>query len=152
MTTHTTQDDLTTIDGLISVLYDVISGPAGVEPDWQRERNLFASGARLIPTRRLDSGEIVREVLTDDEYIASRGPYLREHSFYERPVAARIERFGHLAHVWSTYESSETADGPPFSRGINSIQLIHVDGRWWVQSIMWAAEREDLPIPAEYLK
>ena len=69
--------DYTTIDGLIFALYDVISGPAGVEPDWRRERELYAPGARLMPSRLLENGDLFSEILTVDDYIASRGPYLR---------------------------------------------------------------------------
>jgi hypothetical protein len=143
---HTTEPtsrqtaDYATIDGLLFALYDVISGPAGVEPDWRREHELFAPGARLMPSRVLENGDVRCEMLTVDDYIASRGPYLRDNAFYERQVAAKIDQYGHIAHVFSSYESSETPEGPPFSRGVNSIQLIHAKGRWWVQSILWTSE------------
>jgi hypothetical protein len=39
----------------------------------------------------------------------------------------------------------------PFSRGINSIQLVKLGPRWWVASIMWDAERAGVTIPAAYL-
>ena len=144
-------DEFATINDLIAALYDVISGPAGVEPDWQRERQLFAPGARLLPSRRMESGQVVFEPLSVEEFIVSRGAYLRENAFYERQVASKIDQFGHIAHVFSTYESSETPDGAPFARGINSIQLIQRDGRWWVHSIMWTSESGDLQVPEEYL-
>ena len=37
-------------------------------------------------------------------------------------------------------------------RGINSIQLLKDQGRWWVVSIFWMAETEEFPIPSEYLQ
>ena len=132
--------DYTTIDGLIFALYDVISGPAGVEPDWRRERELYAPGARLMPSRLLENGDLFSEILTVDEYIASRGPYLRENAFYERQVSSKVDQYHQIAHVFSGYESSETPHGPPFSRGVNSIQLVQSQGRWWVLSILWMSE------------
>jgi hypothetical protein len=132
--------DYTTIDGLIFALYDVISGPAGVEPDWRHERELYAAGARLMPSRALENGDVLCEILTVDEYIASRGPYLRDHSFYERQVAMKVDQYRHIAHVFSSYESSETPDGPAFASGVNSIQLIRAKGRWWVQSVLWNSD------------
>jgi len=132
--------DYSTIDGVIFALYDVISGPAGVEPDWRSERELFAPGARLMPSRALENGDVACEILTVDDYIASRGPYLRDNAFYERQVSMKVDQYRHIAHVFSSYESSETPDGPAFSSGVNSIQLIRAKGRWWVQSILWNSD------------
>ena len=132
--------DYTTIDGLLFALYDVISGPAGVEPKWQHERELFAAGGRLMPSRLLENDDVLCELLSVDDYIASRGAYLRDNAFYERQVAVKVDQYGHIAHVFSSYESSDTPDGPPFSSGVNSIQLIRAKGRWWVQSILWASD------------
>jgi len=42
--------DVGSIEAIIAAAYDVISGPAGKKRDWKRERSLFISGARLIPT------------------------------------------------------------------------------------------------------
>src|SRR6266576_386606 len=42
--------DVISIEAIIAAAYDVISGPAGKKRDWARERSLFISGARLIPT------------------------------------------------------------------------------------------------------
>ena len=49
--------DVASIDSIINAAYDVISGPAGKARDWDRERDLFFPGARLIPTRK-DAGEL----------------------------------------------------------------------------------------------
>ena len=63
------------------------------------------------------------------------------------------KKFGNLVHVWSTYESRHAADdAKPFTRGINSIQIIHAQGRYWVASIMWDDERPGLTLPEKYLK
>ena len=51
--------------------------------------------------------------------------------------------------TYETYWSEE--DAAPFMRGINSIQLLYKDGRWWVVTIFWDNESPENPIPAEYL-
>ena len=57
-----------------------------------------------------------------------------------------------MAHAFSTYESSVgTEDSDPEMRGINSIQLFHDGSRWWVVSVFWDSERDDQPIPTEYI-
>ena len=67
-------------------------------------------------------------------------------------MARRADGFGHIMHVFSTYESRHREDDPePFARGINSIQLMNDGRRWWVVSIFWEAESPQAPIPREYL-
>ena len=120
--------DVESIDAIITAAYDSISGPPG-KRDWNRERSLFIPGARLIPTAENAGemslgGEITPHMLDIDGFIARVGDYLEKNGFFEREIARRTEQFGHIAHVWSTYESHHNVDDPePFMRGINSSQL-----------------------------
>jgi hypothetical protein len=76
-----------------------------------------------------------------------------DRGFYEQEVANRTEMFGSIAHVWSTYESRHgPLDAEPFSRGINSFQLVRHSGRWWVVTIFWDVESDGHPIPERYLR
>jgi hypothetical protein len=144
--------DVASEEAIVQALYEVISGPKGQARDWDRFRSLFAEGARLIPTGRRPNGESGLRVLDVEGYIQAAGPYLVQNGFFEREIAARSERFGSIAHRFSTYESRhEAGDVTPFSRGINSIQLYHDGSRWWVVTILWDAERSDQPIPERYL-
>jgi hypothetical protein len=116
-------------------------------------RALFVPGARLIPTvYRPDSVPTLR-MLDVEGYIGMAGPRLERDGFFEREIARRVERYGGVVHVFSTYESRRTAADPaPFARGINSIQLWNDGKRWWIVTIYWEGERPSNPIPAPYLK
>ncbi len=148
--------DVESIEAIVAAAYDVISGPAGKKRDWKRERSLFISGARLIPTA-VDAGrndvDLAPQVLDVDAYIARVEPYFATAGFYENEVARRVEQFGQIAHVWSTYESRhDPNDAKPFMRGINSIQLFNDESRWWILSIYWQHESPQHAIPEEYLQ
>lgn len=138
--------DVASVDAIMAAVYDVISGPAGERRDWNRMRSLFTANARLMPKggAGLRSGSV-------EDYITSSGPLLEERGFFESEVARRVEQYGDIAHVFSTYEARQSENGPVIMRGINSFQLVRHDGRWWVVSIMWQAESPQNPIPAEYL-
>jgi len=136
---------------VVDVLNSLISGPAGEAPRWDRFRALFAPGARLIPTNREVDGERVMRVHDVEDYVRSYGAHLEEIGFYERQIAHRVERFGRIAHVWSTYGSYASPEAEAFARGINSIQLHHDGRRWWIVTVFWDSERADTPIPAEHL-
>ncbi len=97
-------DDVATIDAIIAAAYDSISGPAGKQRDWDRERSLFIPGARLIPTAKKageDDVDLVPQVLDVDAYIARVEAYFQKNGFFEREIARRTEQFGNIAHVWS---------------------------------------------------
>lgn len=144
--------DVASSESIIAALYDVISGPAGQDRDWQRFRSLFAPGARLIVGAPAADGRVPSRNMTVEQYVVSADPFLKRDGFWEREIARRVERYGNVAHVFSTYESRvNSADSPPFSRGINSIQLVTNGERWWVVTILWDFERPGNPIPAEYL-
>jgi hypothetical protein len=138
--------DVASLDAIMRAVYDVISGPAGQKRDWNRMRSLFTSNARLMPKggSGLRSGSV-------EDYITGSGPQLEQNGFIEREIARRTEQYGDIAHVFSTYEARNRADGPVILRGINSFQLVRHGGRWWVVSIMWQAETPQTPLPAEYL-
>ena len=144
--------DVNSADAIIKAVYDVISGPAGKQRDWDRMKSLFAPGARLIATGRRQTGGYGSRVMTVDDYILLNGPYLIKEGFFENEIARRTESFGQIVHAFSTYEARHKAGEGPFARGINSIQLMNDGTRWWVVTIFWQAEDDKTPLPEKYLK
>lgn len=142
--------DVESIDAIVKALYDVISGPAGKARDWNRMRSLFVPGAHLMPTGVRAGGEVGMRIMQVNDFIALHGPMQQEKGFREFELARRTEQFGHIAHVFSTYEGRMETE-PTVLRGINSIQLMNDGSRWWVVSVFWEAERADMPLPKHYL-
>ena len=66
--------DVASPEAIVAALYDVISGDAGVERDWDRFRSLFHPHARLIPTGKRADGTAGARVVTPEEYIALSAP------------------------------------------------------------------------------
>lgn len=144
--------DVASIDAILKTLYDVISGPAGQERNWDRFRSVFAPKAQLIAVVAKPGGGTRPIVMSPDEYVERAGPNLREQGFFEHEIARHSDEFADIAQVFSTYESRHAAsDEKPFARGINSVQLMKDKDRWWVVSIFWCQETEAHPLPKEYL-
>ncbi len=145
--------DVESIDAIIAAIYDVVSGPIGQERDWSRFRSLFDSEARLIPTfETQDASSLGASIWDVDGYIEGAGPGLAESGFFEVESNRVEEVFENIAHVFSTYESRRTPDGPIFMRGINTIQLMFDGQRWWVMNIMWRGVGPDHEFSARYLQ
>ena len=110
--------------------------------------------ALLIPEARLMALSIAADgapsykLETLDDWIArvkTRGHAMLE----EKQLKYRIERYGNIAHLWSSYTLQ--SDGKQVARGINSIQAIREAGGWRITSILLQAESANAPLPREYL-
>ena len=143
--------DVSSLEAIVAAVYDSISGPAGQARNWERFRSLFVPGARLIPSTPKKEGGAEAQVLTVEDYISRFGPRLEKAGFFEQEIARKVERFGTIAHVFSTYESRRTQDGPVIARGINSLELFWDGQRWWIVANLWDQERAGNPIPGEFL-
>ena len=137
------EGDLAAITKAVNDAYASISGPIGQKRDFAHMRSLFAPNAllRVIEPKGLRGGTL-------EDYIRDAGPFLEKDGFTERELAHRVEVYGNLAQVWSAYEG-KTAAGSWNTRGINSIQLVKMNGRWLIASILWQQETPQLPLPAD---
>jgi hypothetical protein len=140
------------LDSTIKTLYAVISGEKGVERNWKQFTYLFMPDAKLIPSGKDKSGNYQARYMKPEDYIKSSGNWLVENGFFEKEIHRKVDTFGNIAQVFSSYESfySET-DEKPFMRGINSIQLLNDGERWWIINIYWSQETKENPIPEKYL-
>lgn len=140
--------DIATVDGIIKAYYDVISGPAGQRRDWERDLSLHHPNALISVTGKDKNNQpyIISQSLSD--YHKSFG--VPKTGFWEYEIKREMQKFGNIAHVWSTYETTIQKEGPVVERGINSIQLYHDGNRWWILSWMFDSERPDNQIPIKY--
>ena len=142
-----------TLDELVKAIDDAVTGPA--DKDRTCFRQVMMPDARLIALAHAADGTYSPRILTVDGWIDAvrkRGSQV----FYERQVKVQTETYGHMAHLWSTYETRTTPDGKPpegkvMDRGINSIQAVYDGKQWHVQQIVWQAETPADPVPAKYL-
>jgi len=138
--------DVKSLDSILVAVYNVISGPPG-DRDWNRFRSLFVPEARLTSAQKNKDGSIFLEDV--EGYVRGAGDYFKMHAFYENSIVNRIQRFGNIAQVFSSYESRNAPNEKPFARGVNSIQLLNDGTRWWVISILWDEETPANPLPPE---
>jgi hypothetical protein len=133
-------------DGIPVSLDAAITGPADKDRTCMR--------AMLIPEARITivslgaDGAPTYKLLTLDDWISrvkAHGHTLLE----EKQLKFHIERYGNIAHLWSTY--AVYSDGKQVARGINSIQALKEPAGWRVTGIMYEAESATAPLPKEYL-
>lgn len=133
-------------EGIPAALDAAISGFA--DKDRACMKALFTPDARLLFVSLGTDGAAGFRLETLDDWIARVGA--RGHAVLEeKQLKSRIERYGGIAHVWSSY--TLRSDGKQVARGINSIQAIRDAGGWRITSILVQAESATTPLPGKYL-
>lgn len=126
---------MNSLDRIIEEMYAQVSFERGERPDWRRQRDIFAPGARLV--RITDEGVFE---FTLDEYAADFERMIDSGalpSFWEAEIWRETFLLGGMAHVLSAYEARRSRGGEHVARGVNSIQLFQRDDRWWISAMIW---------------
>ena len=133
-------------EGIPAAVDAAISGPA--DKDRACMKALLIPEARLMFVSIAADGAPTYKLETLDDWIArvkSRGHAQLE----EKQLKFRIERYGNIAHLWSSYTLH--SDGKQVARGINSIQATKEAGGWRVTGFMVQAESVTAPRPMDLL-
>jgi hypothetical protein len=142
-------EDVGSIDGMIKAWYDIVTVPKGTKPDWARDHTLYTPETRFLSVDLDKNGKVRGSILDHTMYASGTTPEAK--GFYEQEIHRITHTFGQTAHVYSTYESRHTKDGPVIARGVNSIELFNDGSRWWITYAQWDEERPGNPLPKELL-
>jgi len=132
------------LDSLIAEMYESISFEKGERPDWKRNDELYAPGARLV--RVNDSGVFEFDLPSYRENFEAMIDSGEMPSFWEGELWRRTDLFDDVAHIVSAYETRRTRAGEMMNRGVNSIQAFRRGGRWWISAMIWRREGRDFKI------
>ena len=142
--------ELESIRRLTEKLYAAICFNEGEEPPISDLLNIFTPDGKMI---NIDGDHPV--IFTVDQYIkrfkdlVSKGTFT---SFHEMELSHQTEIFGKISHRFSTYETRIKKDDPtPYSRGINSIQMVKNNGSWYITSLLWNKEGDGIKIQNPYI-
>ncbi len=147
--------DFASIDAVMDELYASVTREPGAPFEWDRLRAVMLPGAIMLPQRAQTQGAHTMMGVEDfiswvdgawDGLIGTE----QDLGFYERQTNLIVEEFGDVAHVWTTYEKGPWEPRQITGRGINSVQLVKRDERWYVLSITWDEENTAGPMPERY--
>ena len=144
-------EDVGTIEGIVKASYETISGGVGVPRQWGRDRTLFAPSVRYISIAKDKTGVVKLRTSDYQEYLDESDDFLVKQGFTEVELGRKIERFGNVATVLSSYEGKVQSTGNVVTRGVNIFSLYFDGKRWWIQTMMWDEEGPENPIPVELL-
>lgn len=133
-----------TAEATVRELYDLVTFDVGINPDWDRARELFIPEAVVV----LRSSREAMTTFTVEGWIQDFVDFIEranvvETGFVERIVRLDAVEFGDIAHVWVLYEAHVPGRDRPPTEGVDSFQLVKRDGAWKISAIM-----NELPIVA----
>lgn len=146
-----TNADFSTIQGLLDAYYASISGPIGQPREFDRLRSLFHPSALLKYTYWSEESGSAQVMVMEPEEFIGKLDYTDKRGFYEHEISNVVHSFSSITQVFSTY-SFRTEDKFVSGQGITSYELFFDGKRYWITSMIWAAEDGNYKIPPEYLK
>lgn len=147
-----------TPDALIDSLYNAVTFGPGEECDFKKMEQIFLPGATFImppkPNVKRKIGHLEDFFADWREFLSN--PQMKEplaqFGFSERIANRRTDEFGDIAHSYVVFEVRfDKSAKNPLARGVDSIQMIKIDGRWWVSSINTQFQRPNVPLPRRFL-
>lgn len=142
-------NDEAAVRAAVDTLYAVVSGEKGVPRPWERLKELFVPEGYFCISGVGRDGAPRSRTFSVDAFVEGASRNAAEESFYERPMVTRVEVFGGVANVWSSYASSRARNGEPFARGVNAFTLIKTAEGWRFCVVAWSEESPGVSLPGE---
>jgi len=134
---------LESAEGVVRELYRLVCVAVGDSTDWNAVRNLFIPEAVIhLRVSKDASSTFDLEGWIQDFVDFNTKARVKERGFEEKIVRMDTLVFRDIAHVLVLYEARILDSPRPPTVGVDSIELIRRDNRWWI-----AAITNDLPTP-----
>jgi hypothetical protein len=143
-------NDLSTVNAVISALYESTRHTREKPQDWERFRSLFVPNALLVQAASHGSYEYgIEDYIEEAKYFRDKDPSAE---WYEIENSRKTQQLGDTAHVLSTYEHGPATGRAQPLRGTNSFHLVkieeyqqrgtsfHKSTKWQITSWHWTAE------------
>lgn len=114
----------------------LLSGSPEDEYDWSAFVALYTPSAKLIGVVINPNGDTLTLEFPISTFIEKLAPRYEQMDFHEVATHTEIHIHKNTAHVWQHYKTYGT-QAVGHNTGVNSIQLVRIDGRWLIQQILW---------------
>jgi steroid delta-isomerase-like uncharacterized protein len=118
---------------------------SGLPEDWRAIELTEGTTLSFRPLIGGEPGELEMRISSNEEFIANEKP--DGHEYIERwTEEPTVLIRGPIAVVWGEYEF--WIDGEFSHCGVDSADLVKIDGEWKIANFMWTVEKENCPTAA----
>jgi len=138
-----------TAEAVVKELYKLVCVAPGQKTDWEQVRALYIPEAVIVlRTSKTENTVFSVQGWIDDFAAWDEKANVIERGFEEKIVAMKTTEFRDIAHILVRYEARITSSDKPPTVGVDSIELIRKDGRWWIAAITNDLPTPEHPVPA----
>lgn len=139
---------VTSIDGIVNEVLEIITVDKGENINLEKFRNLFIPTARFAILNHDDSMPQPFESISLDEFIEMLDDpdYSQGHLEYE--IGKVVDEYNGIAHVFQSFYGKDSENVE--ERGITSYQLVFFNDRWRTVNILWPTDGNGVEIPEKY--
>lgn len=143
---------LKTPEGVAAQMLKFISFEKDEVKDWEDYRSLFLPSAQKMSFRPINGESLSKQVRANniEEFIRYAGPNYSKKGFEEYVIGLDVKKFNGIASVFQSFYC-RTLDDSYEARGVNAYQLVYLNERWWIASVIFINESEDEQLPKELL-
>jgi hypothetical protein len=132
--------EFASVESVVDALYRSVSFAPTVGPDYTLLRSLFHGQGRIVQPREDTDGIVCG--MNVDEFFTHFDARLRVAGVTasggsEIELSRKALVFKRIGHVFSTYKFVLPGSDEAIAQGVNTIELIHDQNRWWILSLAW---------------
>ena len=140
--------DINSPEAIVNAGLNAISVNKGEVADWKRFESLFLPNAQVSVLRHKNDTATMLQ-FSIKEFIKTSSKYASENGFKEYSTGNKIEEYNGVATVFQSYVALH---GETQVKGVNTYQLVYVEDRWWIASLIWTNNRNGIEVPSQYLQ
>lgn len=141
-----------TPEKLANKMLEFITFEKGEVKDWDDYRNLFLPEANKLSFRPKHGEPLSRQVRSSnlEEFVRYGSAGYSKNGFEEYAIGVDVNEFNGIASVFQSFYC-KNGDGSYEARGVNSYQMVYLNGRWWIANTMFINETDDVKLPDDLL-
>src|SRR5471032_1287257 len=97
-------DNVASLNGIIKAYYDVVTVKKGGKVSYERDSLIHWPGVFVGAVSVGRDGKSRMQYFSLKQYHRMSDAGLERNGFDEREISRKVEKFGSIYHVWSTYE------------------------------------------------
>ena len=139
---------VTSIDGIVNEVLEIITVEKGEGIDLEKFRNLFVPNARFSMLVPNDSIPQPFETVSLDEFVEMLDDPYYEQGYLEYEMGKVVNEYNGIAQVFQSFYGKDSDNLE--ERGITSYQLVYFNDRWWIVNILWTTDVNGVEVPEKY--
>ncbi len=132
-------EDVQSVQSVIKTYFEILSGSATTERDWDRFRSLFLPDGRFVAVRTWNNDpHIIPDALDVQKMIERLKANLQKADSEERPLDIQVKDASDLvqAFVTSEIQIHTTVNGDLSAHRVYSFELVKDVDRYWIVEIL----------------